>query len=251
MEYKIKEVAELVGVTVRTLHYYDEIGLLKVSKLTEAGYRIYTESDLDTLQQILFFRELDFSLQQIKSIMNNPNFDKKHALEGQKDILTKKKKRLEKIINSIDKTIGNMKKGENKDMADMFKAFDMSEVYNQQKKYEKEVKEKYGNTSAYVESQKKTKKYNKEDWSRISEESNIIFENIAKLMDRKVDDPEVQREIENWRNHITNNFYNCTKEIFVGLGQMYIYDERFTKNIDKVKPGLAKFLSEAIEFYCK
>lgn len=250
MPYKIKEVADIVGVSVRTLHHYDQIGLLKPESLTTAGYRLYSDHDLENLQQILFFKELGFSLNEIREILENPAFDRKQALESHKKILLEKKKRLEGIIHLVEKTIYRIEGGINMDNKEMFDAFDMSEIEKQQRKYAEEVKEKYGNTDAYKESQKKTSGYTKKDWGDISIKSDEIYKRLASLMDKDIDDPEVQEVIGNWRQFITDNFYQCTLEIFRGLGDLYVSDERFTKNIDKYHAGLAEFMRKAIHYYC-
>ena len=245
--YKIKEIADIAGVSVRTLHHYDNIGLLKPFTITESGYRLYSLENLERLQQILFFKELDFNLHEIKEILDNPNFDKKEALNNHKKLLEKKMKRLERIINTVDITISNMEDNLKMNEKEMFNGFDISEL----EKYKDEVKKKYGKTDAYKESEKRASNYNKDDWNRINENMNIIFAKIADKMNLKVESDEVQELIEEWRNYITQNFYDCTIEIFKGLGLMYVYDERFKNNIDKIKPGLAQFLSEAIKYYCK
>jgi DNA-binding transcriptional MerR regulator len=250
MPYKVGEVADLAGISVRTLHYYDEIGLLKPQIIGTAGYRSYTDSDLEKLQQILFFKELGFSLQETGDIIANPSFDRKQALISQKELLFKKKKRLEKIIDSVDKTIQSLEGDMKMSKKETFKAFDMTEIENHKQKYAEEAKQKYGNTEAYKESMKKTSKFTKEDWARISEDSSRIHNKIIALMDRDPSDPQVQEAIGEWRQHITDNFYNCTLEIFRGLGDLYISDDRFTSNIDKFKPGLAAFMREAMHIYC-
>lgn len=250
MDYKVKEVAELVGVSVRTLHHYHAIGLLTPSKATPSGYRLYNDSDLDRLQQILFFKELEFNLNEIKEIIDSPNFDKGDALRNHKKLLLEKKKRLEKIIESVDKTIDVMEGKRVMDNKEMFEGFDISEIEKHKEKYAKETKEKYGNTDAYAESQKKTSKYTKEDWARVMGRQGEIYNKLVSMMDRNPADVEVQAVIAENRQHITDSFYKCTVEIYRGLGEMYVMDERFTKNIDKFKVGLAKFLSDAIEIYC-
>lgn len=250
MKYKIKELSVLAGVSVRTLQYYDEIGILKPKSVNEHGYRLYSDNELERLQQILFFKELGFSLIRIKEILDNPNYDKEHAMKLQKELLIEKRKRLDKIINLINKTI-ECNKGEIKmSKKEMFEGFSMKDVEACKEKYSKEAAEKYGNTKAYDECTKKTEKYKKDDWNKINEDANEIYRNIAKLMDRKADDKEVQLLVEKWRNHISKNFYDCTPEIFRGLAKMYVQDERFTENIDKFGEGLAKFLSEAMIVYC-
>ena len=250
MLYKVKEVADLVGVSVRTLHYYDKIGLLKPESVNSSGYRFYNKDDLERLQQILFFKELDFSLQEINDILNSPSFDREHALSAHRDMLLEKKMRLEKIIISVEKTIRSIKGEIEMDNKDMFNGFDITDIEKHKEKYADEVKQKYGKTNAYEESQRKTSKYTKNDWDIIIKSQNEIYIKLADLMDKGIENEEVQKVVGEWRQHINNNFYTCSAEIFRGLAQMYIYDERFTNNIDKIKPGLATFLSESMEVYC-
>lgn len=240
----------MVGISVRTLHYYDKIGLLKPESVTESGYRLYFEKDLEKLQQILFFKELDFDLKTIKEILNDKNFDRKKALELHRQLLIKKRDRLNKIIQCVEDTIDSIERGIEMSKDKMFRAFDMSEIEKHQHQYAEETKQKYGHTDAYKESLEKTSKYTKNDWSNIMQKASEIYTEIASLMDRTPDDEDVQRLVEKWRQYITDNFYNCTIDIFRGLGELYVTDERFKSNIDKVKKGLAEFLSQAIKIYC-
>ncbi len=240
---KISEVAKLSGVTVRTLHYYDEIGLLKPSKTTEAGYRMYSIEDLEKLQQILFFRELDFPLNEIKEIMINPKYDKIEALNKHKELLIEKRKRIDGLVTLIDKTI----KGDN-NMS--FKEFDNSKIEENKRKYSEEVKKRWGNTDAYKEYEKKTTSYDKNSWNTINEEMAKILKEFADNRDKDVNSDIVQSLVEKWRGYITLNFYNCTKEILSCLGLMYIGDERFKENIDKYGEGTSEFMAKAIEIYC-
>lgn len=240
----------MAGISVRMLHHYDKIGLLKPESVSAAGYRLYSDENLDRLQQILFFKELNFSLQEIKIILGSPNFDKKEALKVHRQLLLEKKLRLEKIIQSVDKTINSMEGEFKMDKKEILNVFNMTEIEEHQRKYSKEVKEKYGNTSAYKESNKKTSKYTKEDWSNIMKGWDKIYKKLASLMDKNPDDNEVQESVHQFREHISKNFYDCTPEIFRGLGELYVNDERFTDNIDKYKVGLSKFLREAINVYC-
>ncbi|MGN0265697.1 MAG: MerR family transcriptional regulator [Oliverpabstia sp.] len=145
---KISDVAKLTGVTVRTLHYYDEIGLLNPSEVTQAGYRVYNDTDLEVLQQILFFRELDFSLEDIRKIMQNPAYEKESALRKQKELLMQKRSRLDSLISLVDKTL----KGE-QDMS--FRQFDTTKMEEAKKKYAEEAKQRWGGTAAYAEYEKK------------------------------------------------------------------------------------------------
>ena len=240
---RISEVAKLTGITVRTLHYYDEVGLLKPSEITEAGYRLYSREDLEILQQILFFRELDFPLSQIKEIMNNPNYDKEEALKKQKELLIQQRQRIEGLIKLIDKRI----EGDN-NMS--FKEFDMNEIEENKKKYAKEVKERWGTSKAYEESEKKTSSYNKEKWGDINQETSEIFKGFAELRNSDPGSEEVQELVRRWQKYITDNFYTCTNEILSGLGLMYVEDERFKENLDKNGEGTAKLMAEAIKIYC-
>lgn len=250
MALKVKEVAELVGVSVRTLHHYDQIGLLKPEFVSPAGYRLYTDHNLERLQQILFFKEIGFELHEIKEILDSPGFDRREALLTHRELLLEKKNRLEKIVHTVEKTIKAMEGEIIMDKKEMFSGFDMQEIEKHQARYAEEIRQKYGDSPAYQESMKKTAGYNKDDWARIMGETGRIYQTIADLMDKGPADPEVQQAVAEWRQHITDNFYNCTPEIFRGLGDLYVDDPRFTANIDKMKPGLAEFLREAMHVYC-
>ena len=241
MKMQIKEFAEFTGVSVRTLHYYDEIGLLTpafVDKIT--GYRFYDENSLIRMQEILFYRELDFSLKSIKEILLSPNYDKEKALKEQKHLLTLKKERLERLISAIDGAV----KGEN-----IMKAFDNSEF----EKYKTEAQEKWGQTDAYKEHEEKTKNYSKQKWNDLAEDMNCIMTEFSLCMknDNTPDSEDAQNLVKNLQNHITENYYLCTDQILAGLGQMYVGDERFKKNIDKHADGTAEFVCEAIKIYCR
>lgn len=240
---KISEVAALTNVSVRTLHYYDEIGLLRPEETTEAGYRVYSDSSLERLQQILFFRELDFTLSEIKEIMSSPDYKKEEALLRQRELLLKKRERLDKLVELLNDTI----KGE-KNMS--FKEFDTTEIEKAKKEYAKEAKERWGKTDAYQESAEKTKGYSEEKWGSVMEECNQILEKFAQIRNQDPACEEAQKLVEEWRDYITSSHYTCTKEILSSLGLMYTADERFQKNIDRNGEGTAAFMSKAIEVYC-
>lgn len=240
MKMQIKEFAEITGVSVRTLHYYDEINLLKpaiADKIT--GYRFYNEQSVLRMQEILFFRELDFSLKSIKEILSSPDYDKQKALTQQKQLLIIKKERLEKLIFAIDEAA----KGEN-----VMNAFDNSKF----DQYKQEVKEKWGSTDAYRECSQKTRNYSKEKWNGLTDDLNGIFGDFAQCRKNghKPDSDEAQNIVKTLQNHITENFYHCSTEILAGLGQMYVCDERFKTNIDSHGDGTAEFASRAISIYC-
>lgn len=240
---KINEVAKLTGITVRTLHYYDEIGLLHPSEITEAGYRIYNDDALANLQQLLFFRELDFPLADIKEIMTSPHYDKVESLTKHKELLLQRRNHLNGLIALVENTI----KGE-KTMS--FKEFDMTEIEVNRKKYIREVKERWGNTDAYKESENKTKDYNAQKWEFLNDEGARILKSFGESRQISPDSNEAQQLVAQWQEYISTNFYKCSKEILSGLGLMYIGDERFTKNIDKNGKGTAEFMAKAIEIYC-
>ena len=238
---QIKEFAELCGVSVRTLHYYDETGILKPSYVDKnTGYRYYDEASLLRMQEILFYRELDFSLKSISEILSSPDYNKEKALAEQKKLLILKKERLEKLISAID----GATKGIN-----IMKAFDNSEF----EKYKSEVKEKWGNTDAYKEYREKTKDYSADKQRGLAEGMDNIMKDFSLCMkaDNVPDSAEAQALVKTLQSHITENYYTCTKEILFGLGQMYVADERFRNNIDKHGTGTADYICRAIEAYCR
>ncbi|MBB6478954.1 MerR family transcriptional regulator [Spirochaeta isovalerica] len=248
--YKVKEMAEMAGISVRTLHHYDRIGLLIPKKVGENGYRLYSEENISQLQQILFLRELDFSLETIKEMMADPSFGGVDALGRQRELLLKKRNRLDRIITALDETITARQEGKVMEKKKMFDAFDMKEIEEHQEKYAAEVKERWGNTDAYRESSRRTKKYGEKEWAAIKAESEDIYKTLVSLMDSDPDDKAVQDQIERWKQHMTKWFYQVNNEMLAGLGEMYVDDPRFTKNIDKYGEGLAVFIRDAIRVYC-
>ena len=245
MKLQIKEFAELTGVSVRTLHYYDEIGLLKPSFVDEQnGYRFYDETSLERMQEILFYRELDFPLKSIAGILASPNYDKQKALVEQKRLLTLKKDRLERLITALEQA----EKGEI-----TMSAFDNSEYETARHQYEDEAKQHWGGTDAYKESQAKTAGYSKEKWNDVLAGLNGVFAEFAECKNcgESGDSDTAQQLVKKLQNYITSSFYHCTDDILAGLGQMYVCDERFKNNIDSHGEGTAEFVSEAIKIYCK
>ena len=253
MGYTVNQVAQLAGVTLRTLRYYDKIGLLTPHTRTEAGYRIYSQEDVDKLQQVLFFRELDFPLARIREILDNPQFDRRVALKMQAEHLEKRAARYHKLSQLARETLRDLEGGHEMDKKDMFKGFDYDKMLEEQKQYEDEVKERWGNTDAYKESMAKTAKYTKEDWERINEVQMQNLKDLCGLYNAKVphDDPRVQEVVDRSRKFISDNFYQCPPEAFSCLGQMYVTDERFTAFYEKIAPGLAAYYNDAIQYYCK
>ena len=235
MKMQVKEFAELTGVSVRTLHYYDEIGLLKPSEVdAQTGYRFYDEKSLERMQEILFYRELDFSLKTIRQIISSPDYDKQQALTRQRKLLLAKKERLERLIDALD----GLGKGE-----DLMK----NEYEDLKNKYAEEVKQRWGNTAAYKEFEQRHTDYNK-----AAVLLDAVFEEFAELNHAGVspDSEPAKIMVEKLQQCITNNFYTCTDEILAGLSEMYVADERFRKNIDKHGEGTAEYISKCIKNYC-
>lgn len=245
MAYTVKQLARLSGVSVRTLHYYDEVGLLQPGRIERNGYRHYGEQELVKLQQILFFKELEFPLEDIKKIMAAPGFDVAHALRDQKQLLQMKRKRLDGLIKSIDKTITSMET--NKTIADgeLYDAFKDDDV----KQYQDEVKARWGNSDAYKQSQARVSKMTKKEMEKMKADAKAHTQALADSMDKGVKHPDVQALIA--KSHAgVNFFYDCSLEMFRRLGEMYVADPRFTAYYEKFRPGLAVFVRDAIAYYC-
>ena len=235
--FTVKEVSKQTGVTVRTLHHYDAIGLLSPTEITESGYRLYDDSALARLHSILMLRELQFSLKDIKSILDNPNYDPIAAIEDQIKLLELQKQHIDELIQLAYKI---QKEG----IQTMnFKVFN-----NNHEQYKAEAKAKWGNTPAYKECEEKASSRTPDIGAQFSE----VFVRIGAYKHMSPDAPEVQDLVRELQQFITDNFYHCTKETLSGLGEMYTADERFTANIDSAAgEGTAAFVSEAIRFYCK
>ena len=233
MKMRIKEFAAFTGVSVRTLHYYDEIGLLVPACVDRStGYRYYDGDSLLRMQEILFYRELDFSLKSIGEILSSPDYDRKKALKEQKHLLMLKKERLEGLISAID---GAMK-GET-----VMSAFDNSKFES----YKEEVKAKWGKTEAYRE-------YEQRGSRDTGDGLMAVFAELGKVRQLDPAASEVQELVKNLQDFITANYYTCTKQILQGLGQMYAADPRFKENIDRAGgTGTAEFAARAIEIYCR
>ena len=238
----VHEVSKISGVSVRTLHYYDSIGLLSPSAVTSAGYRLYDDSSLAKLQSILFFRELEFPLREIKAILENPDFDYISALNEQITLLEMKREHLEKLISLARDT---MKTGV---LKMDFSAFDNTEI----EKYAEEARQKWGQTAAYKEYENKTAAKTDSQKTDVFSKMEAIFREAGRLRSLSPDCEQAQDCVKKLQSFITENCYTCTKEILSGLGQMYVADERFRKNIDKAGgEGTAAFIAKAIENYCK
>ena len=245
--YKISGFAKLTGVSVRTLHYYDEIGLLSPCSVDEQnGYRYYDDSSLARMQEILFYRELDFPLKRISEIILSPDYDKGSALMRQRQLLVLKKERLERLICAIDSAA----EGEVTDM----KAFDNSEFEAARDEFAREARERWGDTEAYKEFEQKDARRSDDDrkkGERVTEQLTAEFASLMKS-GAKPSDSSVQALVQRWQDNITENYYTCTKEILQSLGQMYIAGDSMTENIDAAGgAGTAQFAHAAITEFCK
>ncbi|HLP10917.1 MAG TPA: MerR family transcriptional regulator [Flavobacteriales bacterium] len=240
------QLAEIAGVSVRTLHYYDSIGLLKPAERTEANYRFYGEAELLRLQQILLYRELDFSLEKIADILDDPGFDLVLALQAHKTELQKRMKRVGELVVTVENTIQQLKERSKKmDYNEMYKGFDPEKA----KAYEKEAREKYGD-AAVDDSHNKIKAMTKGEFDDLNKERENINKELAQLMHMNVDDRAIQRIVQRHFD-LTAKFMDLTLDRYRGLGKMYVDDERFKEHYDKVKPGLAEYLRDAIFVYCE
>lgn len=238
----VKEVSDLTGVSIRTLHYYDQLGLLPAAGHTDSGYRLYDDAALERLQQILLFRELEFSLKDIQHILTNSAFDRRKALAQQIELLTLKKQHLESLISLAQKTLTTG--GTYMD----FTAFDTQKI----QEYTSQAKQQWGATSAYKEFEQKTAHQTAQEAADMGSRLMEILAVFGGMQHKSPAAPAVQTQVKALQAFITEHYYTCTKEIFAQLGQMYGAGGAFTENINAVGgPGTAEFAAKAIEVYCE
>ena len=237
----VKEVSKITGVSVRTLHHYDAIGLLKPTKVTEAGYRMYDDTALSRLQNILLYRELQFPLKEIKVILDSPDFDPSEAIAQQIGLLELQYKHIGELLTFAREIQNKGVKAMN------FDVFDKNDI----EKYKAEVKAKWGSTKAYQEYAQKDTARTEDSYNRLANELMTMFSELGELKHFTPGSDEVQSKISALQKFITDNYYTCTNEILSGLGEMYVCDERFRNNIDKAGgDGTAEFVHKAIAVYC-
>lgn len=238
----VKEVSKRTGVSIRTLQYYDKIGLFRPSGYTETGYRLYDDTALETLQQILLYRVLEFPLKDIKAILSNPCFDRSKALEQQITLLTLKKEHLENLIRLAYgiKTFGVSSLD--------FTVFDTSKL----DEYAAQAKASWGSTPEYLEFQEKTKNRTAEENKTIAAQMMSIFGEFGAMRGLSPDCEKVQAQVKKLQDYISGHFYHCGNETLHHLGSMYANGGDFTENIDKAGgEGTAQFVFRAIKIYCK
>ncbi|MEY8367873.1 MerR family transcriptional regulator [Anaerovoracaceae bacterium 42-11] len=242
----VKEVSKLTGISIRALHHYDAIGLLKPSQITSAGYRLYDHKALERLQIILLFRELRFPLKEIQQILDSPDFNKGEALSQQIQMLTLQKERLEKLI-----ALALQIQKEGVDHMLNFESFDKKEIDD----YAKEVKARWGHTESYHQFMEKAAyggAGSEAAQERLAQQMFDIFAEFGALTAQSPDTSKAQSLVRKLQDFISRHYYQCSDEILKSLGKMYVCDPRFTKNIDKAGgKGTAEFVKEAIEFYCR
>lgn len=235
MRLSIGEAAERLGVSVRTLRHYDEIGLVSPSEVGENGYRYYDRPALALLQQVLFYRDLGFPLREIKPLLQAPEEQRRRALEAHRSLLELKIQQLEGLVTLVNDTLGG---------APMTKPrITQADIDAAKKQYAAEAEARWGHTEAW--------KQQKDPTPAGLEGAEEIFAAFGALVGTDPASPEVQALVQRWQEHITAHFYPCTREILAGLGQMYVCDARFTANLDKHGAGTAQLMSDAIAIYCK
>ncbi len=242
--YTTQQLADLAHVSARTLRYYDKIDLLKPSSIADNGYRQYAHADLLRLQAILFYKELDFALDDIRFMVSHRNFDPTQALIDQKLLLKSRQARLGKLIKKIDQTVDHLKHTHMMKDEELYDVFADESVAN----YQNEVKQRWGDTDAYKESMKRVARMTKDEMAEIKEAGERLCRKMVDHMALDVRDPAVRLLVEEHRAGI-ELFYDCSPEMHKNLAQMYIDDPRFTAYYDAFKPGLARFLRDAIFAY--
>ena len=239
----VKQLSKLAGVTPRTLHHYDQIGLLKPSRVGDNGYRYYGEESVLRLQQILFYRELGIPLEDIKKIMGRRDFDVMGALRSHKEALQKQVSRLNRLINTVDNTINHLKGNTIMSEKSLFEGFNEEE----QEKYALEAEELYGAESVRA-SMKKWKSYSAEEKKRIMDEGSKNYTDMIAAIPKGPDSPEAQALVERWRKHM-DYFWTPNLDQLLALANGYNDDPRFKANFDKMHPQLAEFMRAAVQIY--
>jgi DNA-binding transcriptional MerR regulator len=241
--YSVGQVADLSGVTIRTLRHYDEVGLLSPGERSTAGYRIYEESDLERLQQILFYRELGFTLKEISTLVDDPRTDAIGHLQRQRRLLSRRIERLSAMVDAIDYEM------EARTMDIRLTSEERLEVFGEfrPEDYAEEAERRWGGSESYKKSQRRVATYKKEDWQQLKAEEEEVRARLAAAFEAGLapDSEEAMAAAEAHRQHISRWFYECSYDIHCGLTDMYVNDERFRSNYDATAPGLAQFIREA------
>ncbi|MFJ1652062.1 MerR family transcriptional regulator [Streptomyces sp. NPDC088337] len=244
MSYSVGQVAGFAGVTVRTLHHYDDIGLLVPGERSHAGHRRYGDADLDRLQQILFYRELGFPLEEVAALLDDPEADPAAHLCRRHELLTARIEKLKEMAAAVEHAMKARRMGIDLTPEERFEVFGDHDP----EKYADEVRQRWGGTEAYRQSQRRTASYTKEDWKRLTVEQDAIHRRMAELLDAGTPArSEAAMDVaEAHRRFISGSYYDCGHEMHSCLARMYVADPRFTATYEKIRPGLAAYLHDAI-----
>lgn len=249
MEYTIKKIANLSGVSARTLRFYDEIDLLKPARVNSSGYRIYGQNEVNRLQQILFYREMDLKLEKIKEILDNPDFDVEQALMEHQEKLVAKRQEIDRLLASVQQTMKYYKGEIEMSDQEKFTAFKEQKVAENEAKYGKEIREKYGEETV-ERSNKKYLNLTEEQMQEMAETEVQLFEKIGVYLEQPEIESDVAKEIFRLRKKwLSYTWPTYSAEAHKGLGMMYIADERFTAYYDEKHAGAAQALNDAIQYY--
>ena len=252
MEYTIKKLAQLAGISTRTLRYYDEIGLLKPCRINSSGYRIYGENEVNLLQQIMIYKYLNIELENIKQIIYNPNFDIYESLKQHRYSLIKKREEIDNLILNVDKTIKNIKGEIEMTNKEKFEGFKKKSIEDNEKIYGKEIREKYGD-KVVNESNSKFLNMSEKDFENMNKIEQDMFNKLKYIMkSNDLESNEAKQIYDNHKKWLSYSWNNYTKEAHIGLAEMYVYDERFTVYYDdKIGEGASKLLRDIIIKYAK
>ncbi|KJS84855.1 MAG: MerR family transcriptional regulator [Peptococcaceae bacterium BICA1-8] len=249
MEYKVQKLAQLAGISTRTLRYYDEVGILKPARINSSGYRIYGQVEVDRLQQVLFYRELGVGLESIKEIVTNPSFNGVNALREHREKLLEKREQLDILLANVDKTIALREGRITMTAKEKFEGFKQKMIDDNEKKYGKEIREKYGD-KVVNKSNNKVQNMSQEEYDEITRLGNEVIESLhAAFLTGDPTSELAQKTADLHRQWLSFYWEGYTKEAHAGVAQMYVDDERFTAYYDKEQPGAAVFLRDAVHIY--
>lgn len=245
----MQKLGSLAGISPRTLRYYDEFGILKPARINSSGYRIYGQAEVDRLQQILFYRELGLSLEQIKDIVTSPSFDGAHALREHREKLLQKREQLDQLIANVEKTLAQTEGRITMSDKEKFEGFKQKRIDDNERDYGQEARAKYGD-KAIDRSNQKLKGMTEEEYAAIQKLETDMFQALAAGMEQNDPASEAAQKAADLHRQWLSSYWDAyTKEAHASIAQMYVDDERFTAYYDKHRPGLAKFLRDAVHLY--
>lgn len=249
MYYKIKEITDISGVSVRMLHYYDKIGLLKPESVSQAGYRLYTTDDINRLSQILFYKELDFSLEEIKEIIYSSNSSKLEMLKMQQQILSKKRDKIDALMRAINKSINSLEQGGDTRDPNIFTSLDLAEISRNKEQLKKDLM-----THLYISDEDcgaKTSQYSSDDWTIVMSKVDRILNEIAVIAEKGPADTEIQELISKYKEFINNNLTKCDNKTLKILGALYVDNPVYRSYMERYGESFPEFLKNAIDIYVR